>query len=72
MDIEDIAEQVFAALDTGRQIAPFSTANPDFSLDEAYRVSSGPREREARGNARSAVRSASPQFPCIPPCRGKP
>ena len=50
MDIQDIAEQVFAVLDTGRQIAPFSAANPDFSLDEAYRVAAAVRaKREARG-----------------------
>jgi 2-oxo-3-hexenedioate decarboxylase len=50
MDIQDIAEQVFALLETGRQIAPFSTANPDFSLDEAYQVTAAVRaKREARG-----------------------
>ncbi len=50
MDIQDIAEQIFAVLDTGRQIAPFSAANPDFSLDEAYRVAAAVRaKREARG-----------------------
>ena len=50
MDIQDIAEQIFAVLDTGRQIAPFSAANPDFSLDEAYRVAPAVRaKREARG-----------------------
>ena len=50
MDIQDIAKQVFAVLETGRQIPPFSTANPDFSLDEAYQVTAAVRaKREARG-----------------------
>ena len=50
MDVQDIAKDVFAVLETGRQIAPFSKANPDFSLDEAYRVTAAVRaKREARG-----------------------
>jgi len=50
MDIQDIAEEVFAALGTGRQIAPFSKAYPDFGLAEAYRVAAAVRaKREARG-----------------------
>ncbi|HTZ66279.1 MAG TPA: hydratase [Roseiarcus sp.] len=50
MDTQDIAEEVFAALGTGRQIAPFSKANPDFGLEAAYRVTASVRaKREARG-----------------------
>jgi len=50
MDIKDIAGQVFAALDSGRQIAPFSKADPDFGLKDAYRVTAIVRaQREARG-----------------------
>jgi 2-oxo-3-hexenedioate decarboxylase len=50
MDVQDIAQEVFAVLDTGRQIAPFSNADPDFGLDEAYRVTAAVRaKREARG-----------------------
>ena len=50
MDVQDIAEEVFAVLETGRQIAPFSKANPDFGLDEAYGVTAAVRaKREARG-----------------------
>ena len=29
MEVQDIAKEVFAALGTGRQIAPFSKACPD-------------------------------------------
>jgi 2-oxo-3-hexenedioate decarboxylase len=50
MDIEDIADEVFALLGTGRQIAPFSKACPSLGLGEAYRVTAAVRaKREARG-----------------------
>src|SRR5208282_1669440 len=50
MDIDDIAREVFAVLETGRQIAPFSKVYPEFGLKEAYRVTAAVRaEREARG-----------------------
>jgi 2-oxo-3-hexenedioate decarboxylase len=50
MDIEDIAKEVSSILETGRQIAPFSKAYPDFGLEQAYRVTSAVRaDREARG-----------------------
>ena len=50
MDIKDIAGQVFAVLKSGRQIAPFSKAYPDFGLKDAYRVTALVRaQREARG-----------------------
>jgi 2-oxo-3-hexenedioate decarboxylase len=49
MDIRDIAKEVFAVLETGRQISPFSKAYPDFGLKEAYQVTAAVRaEREAR------------------------
>jgi 2-oxo-3-hexenedioate decarboxylase len=50
MDIEPIAREVVAVLETGRQIAPFSKAYPDFGLEEAYEVTAAVRaEREAHG-----------------------
>jgi 2-keto-4-pentenoate hydratase len=50
MDIEPIAKQVFAVLETGRQITPFSKVYPDFGLKEAYRVAGAVRaKREAHG-----------------------
>src|SRR5271154_3834807 len=50
MNVHDIAKEALAVLETGRQIAPFSKANPDFNLGEAYRVTAAVRaEREARG-----------------------
>jgi 2-oxo-3-hexenedioate decarboxylase len=50
MDIQDIASEVFAALGTGRQRAPFSRSSPNFGLKEAYRVAAAVRAmREARG-----------------------
>ena len=50
MDIEPIASQVFAVLETGRQITPFSKVYPDFGLKEAYRVAGAVRaKREAHG-----------------------
>ena len=45
-----IAAEAFGVLDTGRQIAPFSPRFPDFSLDDAYRVTAAVRQlRETRG-----------------------
>ena len=50
MDLQDIAKKAFAVLGSGRQLAPFSTAYPGFSLEEAYRVTAAVRAaREARG-----------------------
>jgi 2-oxo-3-hexenedioate decarboxylase len=50
MDIQNIAREAFAVLETGRQIAPFSKTNPDLTLAEAYRVTAAVRaQREARG-----------------------
>lgn len=50
MDVQDIAREACAVLGSGRQIAPFSKVYPDFSLEEAYRVTAAVRaEREARG-----------------------
>ena len=49
-DLEDIASKAFAVLGSGRQLDPFSTAYPGFSLEEAYRVTAAVRvAREARG-----------------------
>jgi 2-oxo-3-hexenedioate decarboxylase len=50
IDVPVIAAEAFGVLDTGRQIAPFSSRFPDFSLDDAYRVTAAVRQmREARG-----------------------
>jgi hypothetical protein len=49
MNAHDIAKEVVAVLETGRQITPFSTANRDFSLSDAYRVTAAIQAaREAR------------------------
>jgi 2-keto-4-pentenoate hydratase len=52
MDIEDIAEEAFAVLGTGRQITPFSKARPDLGLAEAYRVTASVRARREAGGER--------------------
>jgi 2-oxo-3-hexenedioate decarboxylase len=45
-----IAAEAFDVLDTGRQIAPFSSRLPAFSLADAYRVTAAVRRlRETRG-----------------------
>ncbi len=50
LDIQAVAAEAFAALDSGRQIAPFSSRFSSFNLDEAYRVAAVVRQmREARG-----------------------
>ena len=67
VDVQDIARKAFAVLGSGRQLPPFSTAHPDFSLEEAYRVTAAVRAaREAGGELRSAARSASPTGPSGP------
>jgi len=49
-DIEDLATEAFGLLETGRQIAPFSSRLPNLSLDDAYRVTIAVRRlRETRG-----------------------
>ena len=50
-ELQAIAVEALAALDTGRQIEPFSSRTSSFSLDDAYRVTAAVRKiREARGN----------------------
>jgi 2-oxo-3-hexenedioate decarboxylase len=50
IDIQAIASEAFALLDTGRQVAPFSSRLPALDLDQAYRVTAAVRQmREARG-----------------------
>jgi 2-oxo-3-hexenedioate decarboxylase len=47
---DKLAAEAFAVLGTGRQIRPFSTQLPGFSLDDAYRVAAAVRGlRETRG-----------------------
>src|SRR5215211_2960730 len=49
-DLQAVAAEAFAVLDTGRQIAPFSSRLAHFDLDDAYRVTAVVREmRETRG-----------------------
>jgi 2-oxo-3-hexenedioate decarboxylase len=50
MDIDGIANEAFAVLGTGRQIAPFSARQTGFGLKDAYRVAAEVRaRREACG-----------------------
>ena len=50
VELQAIAAEALAALDTGRQIQPFSSQSSSFSLDDAYRVTAIVRKmREARG-----------------------
>jgi 2-oxo-3-hexenedioate decarboxylase len=49
-ELEAIAAEAFAALDTGHQIVPFSARLSGFNLDDAYRVAAAIRQmRETRG-----------------------
>ena len=50
MDAQSIAAEALSVLGQGRQIAPFSSRDPAFGLDEAYMVTPVVRQmREARG-----------------------
>src|SRR5215210_7638476 len=49
-DVQTVAAEAFDLLDTGRQIAPFSSHLPRFDLDDAFRVTAAVRQmRETRG-----------------------
>ena len=49
-DVQTVAAEAFDLLDTGRQVAPFSSRLPRFDLDDAYRVTAAVRQmRETRG-----------------------
>jgi 2-oxo-3-hexenedioate decarboxylase len=49
-ELQTIAAEAFAALETGHQIPPFSARISAFDLDEAYRVTAAIRQmRETRG-----------------------
>ena len=49
-ELQAIAAEALAALDTGHQISPFSARLSAFDLDDAYRVTAAIRQmREARG-----------------------
>ena len=49
-DVQTVAAEAFDLLDTGRQIAPFSSRLAHFDLDDAYRVTETVRQmRETRG-----------------------
>jgi 2-oxo-3-hexenedioate decarboxylase len=48
--VQLVAAEAFDLLDTGRQVAPFSSRLPRFDLDNAYRVTAAVRQmRETRG-----------------------
>ncbi len=50
MDAKSIATEALSVLGQGRQISPFSSRDPAFGLDEAYKVTPVVRQmREARG-----------------------
>ena len=49
-ELQAIAAEAFAVLDTGHQISPFSARFSAFDLDDAYRVTAAIRQmRETRG-----------------------
>ena len=49
-ELQAIAAEAFAVLDTGHQISPFSARLSAFDLDDAYRVTAAIRQmREMRG-----------------------
>ena len=57
-ELQAIAAEAFAALDTGHQISPFSARTSAFDLDAAYRVTASIRQmRETR-------RPVFPRFTC--------
>ena len=57
-ELQAIAAEALAALDTGRQIQPFSSRTSSFNLDDAYRVTAAVRKmREARGELPVVARS---------------
>ena len=63
-DVQAIAAEAFAVLNTGRQIAPFSDRVPGFDLDDAYRVTAAVRKcARPAARRRSGARSASPTAP---------
>jgi 2-oxo-3-hexenedioate decarboxylase len=48
--VQMVAAEAFDLLDTGRQVAPFSSRLPRFDLDDAYRVTAAVRQmRETHG-----------------------
>lgn len=51
VDIEAVADEAFAVLNTGQQVAPFSSRLPVFDFDAAYRVTDGVRQRRVAAGA---------------------
>src|SRR3712207_2744764 len=51
VDIEAVADEAFAVLNTGQQIAPFSARLPVFDFDAAYRVTDAVRQRRVAAGA---------------------
>src|SRR5829696_3042074 len=48
-NVQKVAAEAFELLDTGRQVAPFSSRLPRFDLDDAYHVTAAVRRmRESR------------------------
>jgi len=59
-DVQAVAAEAFATLDTGRQIGPFSSRLSFFDLDDAYRVTAVVRKmRETAGSCPSDERLGS-------------
>src|SRR5918994_7355319 len=48
-DVQTVAAEAFDSLDSGRQIAPFSSRLPRFDLDDAYRVTAAVRQMRETG-----------------------
>ena len=49
-ELQAVAAEAFATLDTGRQVEPFSSRLSSFNLDDAYRVTAAVRKmRDSRG-----------------------
>ena len=50
IDVQAVAAEAFATLDTGGQIQPFSSRTSSFNLDDAYRVTAAVKKiRQTRG-----------------------
>jgi 2-keto-4-pentenoate hydratase len=49
IDIQAVAAEAFATLDTGGQIEPFSSRLSSFNLDDAYRVTAAVRKMRETG-----------------------
>jgi 2-oxo-3-hexenedioate decarboxylase len=55
-DLDAIADEAFAVLDTGRQVTPFSDRHPRFAMADAYRVTDLVRQKREDAGARRVGR----------------